>query len=70
VPRVSEQNLADLDDVEYRDYKRELLRRSRAEGASGQSAIGSILLCGLLFVAAGVVLLHHYGFLDTVKLNP
>ena len=68
VPRLAPENLSDLDDVEYRDYKRELLRKSR-EDLNKESTFTSFLVCGLLVVAATLVVLHNYGLIK-VPVNP
>ena len=70
MPRLAQpENLSDLDDVEYRDYKRELLKKSRA-GMTKESPLVSLLLSAVLVVAAALVVLHNYGLLKGVQINP
>lgn len=69
MPRLAQpENLSDLDDEEYRDYKRELLKKSR-EQMNKESTLGSFLICAVLVVAAALVVLHNYGLVK-VPLNP
>lgn len=70
MPRLAQpENLSDLDDVEYRDYKRELLKKSRA-GMTKESPLVSLLLSAVLVLAAALVVLHNYGLLKGVQINP
>ncbi len=71
MPKSTQDNFADIEDVEYRDYKREAMKRSRAAlQHRRQGNIGSVLLSIVLVLAAALVFAHHYGLIQGLRINP
>ena len=66
--RVKLDDLAHLDEGDYRDHLRQSLKKARIEaGKRKGSRIGDSLIGLVLLAALSVVLLEHYGLIQLVK---